>query len=208
MPTLYTLGHSNHSLERFFELLQMHEIKTVADVRSHPYSLYCPHFNREALARDLVEHGFGYRFFGRELGARTDDESCFFEGRVDYARLSQTALYREGIAGLVAQIETERVTLVCAEKDPLTCHRTILIARELRTTVGEIHHILETGEIETQREAELRLLTLLKMTPNLFQTEVEQIEDAYNLQGKRIAYRIEPHTHREKSSGIEKDDVS
>ncbi|MBC7526673.1 MAG: DUF488 family protein, partial [Chthonomonadaceae bacterium] len=87
LPILYTLGHSNHSLERFLELLRLHKIETVGDVRSQPYSPYCPHFNREALQIALLQNGISYLFFGRELGARTEDTSCIIEGRVDYDSL-------------------------------------------------------------------------------------------------------------------------
>ena len=190
LPILYTLGHSNHSLERFLELLGLHEIETVGDVRSQPYSPYCPHFNREALQTALPQNGIGYLFLGGELGARTEDTSCLIEGRVDYDCLTKTAAFGEGISRLKEEMTTKRVALVCAEKDPLTCHRTILISRELRNETAEIRHILETGEIETQEEAETNLLTLLKFEPSLFQSEEEQIEEAYTVQGRKIAYKL------------------
>jgi hypothetical protein len=86
---------------------------------------------------------------------------------------------------------TLRVALMCAEKDPLTCHRTILVCRRLRSETDAIHHILEDGEIETQREAEFRLMRTLRIVyPDLFHTEEELIEQAYDLQGEKIAYML------------------
>lgn len=190
LPILYTLGHSNHSLERFLELLRLHKIETVGDVRSQPYSPYCPHFNRESLQIALLQNGIEYLFFGRELGARTEDTDCIIEGRVDYDCLTKTEAFREGVTRLKEEIKTKRVALVCAEKDPLTCHRTILVSRELRGETEKLRHILETGETETQKEVETRLLTSLKFEPSLFQSEAEQIEEAYGIQGRKIAYRV------------------
>jgi uncharacterized protein (DUF488 family) len=189
-PTLYTVGHSNHSLERFLELLRLYEIEAVADVRSHPYSQFCPHFNREALETALAQHGVRYAFMGWALGARTDDRTCYENGQVKYERLAETAPYQAGIRRLKKAMETRRVALMCAEKDPLTCHRTILITRRLQVDTAEIRHILETGEIETQGESEQRLLDLLKIQPSLFFSEAELIAQAYEQQESKIAYRL------------------
>src|SRR4051812_42198034 len=85
--SLYTIGHSNHDTDHFLSLLRRHEIDVVCDVRSSPYSQYCPQFNRETLEATLRQAGIIYEFFGSELGARTDDKTCYRNGRVDYARL-------------------------------------------------------------------------------------------------------------------------
>src|SRR5437588_11875636 len=107
MPsTLYTIGHSNHELERFVALLSMHRIDAVCDVRSHPYSQYCPQFNRETLAASLREAGIRYVFFGTEFGARTEDASCYRNGRVDYARLAATESFQSGVRRLTKAMET------------------------------------------------------------------------------------------------------
>ena len=192
MPTaLYTIGHSNYDMERFLELLLQHGIEAVCDVRSHPYSQYCPQFNREPLEVSLRQAGIRYAFFGKEFGARTDDVSCYRDGRVDYTRLAGTESFQSGVRRLKRAMETLTVALMCAEKDPLICHRTILVSRRLRPETDDIRHILETGEIETQQEAEYRLLQTLKIVyPDLFHTEQELIEQAYDLQGEKIAYTL------------------
>ncbi|HLJ56880.1 MAG TPA: DUF488 domain-containing protein [Chthonomonadaceae bacterium] len=186
---LYTIGHSNHEAERFLALLRLHGIEAICDVRSQPYSQYCPQFNRDALEPALRAAGVRYAFLGRELGARTDDPACYRDGRVEYARLAETEQFRSGVRRVLRAMQTHRVALMCAEKDPLTCHRSILICRTMRADTDEIVHILEDGGTETQQEAERRLMDTLKIVyPDLFHTEAELIEQAYDRQGERIAY--------------------
>src|SRR3954469_12363602 len=101
MPdALYTIGHSNHDAEHFLDLLRRHSIDAVCDVRSHPYSQYCPQFNRETIEVSLRQSGIRYTFFGKEFGARTDDASCYRNGRVDYSRLSETDAFQSGVRRL------------------------------------------------------------------------------------------------------------
>jgi len=185
---LYTVGHSNHPLERFLDLLRQHGIEAICDVRSHPYSQHCPHFNREALAAVLNDNGLHYAFFGDELGARTHDPGCYDRGKVVYARLARIAPFQAGLGRLRLAMRSRRVALMCAEKDPLTCHRAILVCRHLRSDTDAILHILESGETETQSEAELRLMDLLNIGPNLFESDEELVERAYDTQSARIAY--------------------
>lgn len=188
---LYTIGHSNYSLDAFLELLRRHEIEMVCDVRSSPYSAYCPHFNREALVPPLQDFRFEYAFLGRELGARTEDTACYRNGKVSYALLAETEPFRNGLREVKSAMQARRVALMCAEKDPLTCHRSILICRHLRDETDSICHILETGEVETQHEAEYRLLKELKIDyPDLFNTEEELIEQAYDTRGEKIAFAL------------------
>ena len=190
---LYTIGHSNHPLEKFIELLLQHAITAVGDVRSHPYSRFNPQFNRETLQKELKKHHLSYVFLGQELGARSDDPGCYVEGKVQYRRLAQTEPFQRGLDRLRKGMESYRIALMCAEKDPLTCHRAILIGRRLRAEPVEIKHILEDGRLEGQRELESRLLAVLKLPQrDLFTTAEEFIELAYDLQGEKIAYVAEP----------------
>jgi uncharacterized protein (DUF488 family) len=89
-----TIGHSTHPIETFLGLLHQHGVTAVADVRSAPYSRFNPQFNKDALEHDLKEHGIRYVFLGRELGARSDDPSCYDKGRVQYGRLARTCSCR------------------------------------------------------------------------------------------------------------------
>src|SRR5205823_15009478 len=98
IPTLFTVGHSNHSLEEFLALLARHAIEVLVDTRSHPYSQYVTHFNREELAPTLKQDGIKYLYLGREMGGRPDEEEYFdAEGHVLYYRLAQSPLFLQGI---------------------------------------------------------------------------------------------------------------
>ena len=130
---LYTVGHSNHPIDKFVDLLTLHKIDAVCDVRSAPYSKHNPQFNRDPLRQALKQSNISYVFLGKELGARSNDPSCYVNGKVQYDRLAQTDLFQEGIARLRKGMESYTVTLMCAEKDPLACHRTILICHQLRS---------------------------------------------------------------------------
>jgi uncharacterized protein (DUF488 family) len=190
---LYTIGHSNHELSQFIGLLRQHDIEVVADVRSSPYSAYNPQFNRETLQAHLHAAGIGYIFLGAELGARRTELECYDdEGRVRYAHVAQTPGFCAGLQRLADLRSAQRVALMCAEKDPLTCHRTILICRALRDQTPDIRHIREDGSLETHDAAESRLLAICKLPErDLFHTRDELITDAYDRQAARIAYVAE-----------------
>lgn len=192
MNQLYTIGHSTHPVENFIELLQRHAITAVADVRSSPYSRFNPQYNRENLQKALKDQHIAYVFLGRELGPRSEDPSCYLDGRVQYGQLAKTELFRQGIERLQSGMKTYRIALMCAEKDPITCHRMILICRALRSAPCNIIHILEDGSLESLEASEKRLLVELKMRQlNLFDNVQSLIERAYDVQGGRIAFRRE-----------------
>lgn len=149
MVTIYTIGHSNHSLEHFLELLKKYRIELVVDVRSQPYSRYVPHFNRKILEEYLRRHGIAYRFLGDKLGGRPDGEEFRRgDGEVDYERWRGSALFQEGIEEVVTLGERFRLTLLCGEEDPDRCHRKRLIGPALREKGIEILHIRGDGSLE------------------------------------------------------------
>jgi len=192
-PAVYTIGHSNHTLERFTGLLTMHRIATVGDVRSSPHSRFNPQFNREGLKHMLGTSGVGYVFLGRELGARSDDPACYQAGRVQYDRLARTALFQKGLDWVEAAARGDRLALMCAEKDPLDCHRAILVAPHLEARGFTIEHILDDGALESHAETMDRLLRLLDLPDqDLFRSHQDILEDAYRMRGERIAYEKEP----------------
>lgn len=190
---LFTIGHSRHTFSHFLDLLKRHQISAICDVRSTPYSQFCPHFNREPFRRELKLHNIAYVFLGEELGGRSSDASCYdTDGRVRYDRISDTDTFRQGMRRVKEGMNKYRIALMCTEKDPLTCHRTILICRHLRREKDlSVLHILEDGQTESHEESELRLLQLARMEQaNLFESFQDRLEEAYDYQGKRIAYRI------------------
>jgi len=186
---VYTIGCSTHSIEHFLMLLTKHKISAVADVRSVPYSRLHPQFNREALEDALKGSGIEYVFLGRELGARSDDPRCYENGKVRYERLAATELFRDGLNRVRRGMLKHRIALMCAEKDPLLCHRTILVARKLAEDGVPVIHILADGSVETHEQVLSRLLDMLDIPENdLFRSREEASEDAYRIQGEAIAY--------------------
>jgi uncharacterized protein (DUF488 family) len=188
---IYTIGHSNHPIEHFVTLLQQHGIQALADVRSNPYSRFNPQFNREKLQASLAAAGgIRYVFLGEELGARAKDPSCYDEeGRVSYAKLAKTSLFRKGIERLQTGLQQHRIAIMCAERNPLECHRTILVSRELEKVGIPITHILHDGALESNRQAMRRLASELKLSAaDLFRSPDELIEDAYDTQARRMGY--------------------
>ena len=186
---VFTIVHSTHPLERFIALLKQHDITALCDVRSQPYSRINPQFNREVLKQSLRESGIAYVFLGKELGARSEDPSCYVRGKVDYDRLARTDLFRKGLNRVCEGIKGYRLALMCAERDPLECHRTILVARYLDTFDVTVKHILEDGKIESHKDALCRLLRQLRLPEHdMFRSREDVIEDAYRIQGERIAY--------------------
>jgi uncharacterized protein (DUF488 family) len=189
---IYTIGHSNHTIEKFLDLLSLHQITVLADVRSSPYSKRNRQFNRETLTQSLAQRDIRYVFLGEELGARSKDRSCYSGGKVVYARLATTELFQEGVRRLRAGMNEHRVAMMCAEKEPLECHRTILVARRLVADGVYVVHILEAGMLETHAEAMARLRRRLKIPErDMFKSDGELDDEAYERQEQRIAY-VEP----------------
>ena len=155
---LFTVGHSNHPWEHFLGLLQRHAVSAVADVRSTPFSRRNPQFSRPRLERALDDARIAYLFLGRELGARSPDPAVYRGGRVDYALLAATRLFQAGLVRLEAAARGRRVAILCAEKEPLDCHRTLLVSRQLAARGAQVAHVLADGSLETHEDVEDRLL--------------------------------------------------
>jgi len=197
MKELFTIGHSNHSLDHFIELLLAHRLSTIADVRSSPYSKYSPHFNKDVLDNVLRNANIEYIFLGRELGAQRSEDDCYIDGQAKYDRIAHLPTFQHGLEKVLQEVERNRVALMCAESDPITCHRTILICRELKKTCPglNITHILADGTEEQQELSEKRLIKLHKLQPELFGDLTSPsglIEKAYDLQAEKIAYKKVP----------------
>lgn len=187
-PEIMTIGHSAHSIADFIALLSQHGVTAIADVRSQPFSRYAPQFNKAVLSAALRQVGVQYVFLGKELGARSSDPSCYVDGRVQYGRLAETDAFKVGIERVLTGARTERIALMCTEKDPLDCHRTVLVAARLEAEGARVSHIREDGSIELHDRAMERLMHQLGMQPSLFRTRDEQVAEALEEQETRIAY--------------------
>jgi uncharacterized protein (DUF488 family) len=193
--TVFTIGHSTHPQERFIALLRQHSITALCDVRSKPYSRLNPQFNREALEETLLAHGIAYRFLGKELGARSDNPHCYERGKVQYDRLAETDLFKQGLKRVLRGVKDGfRVALMCAEKEPLECHRTILVARHLAALGVSVTHIHADGSLESHDSALSRLARLVNLPEHdMFHSREELLDGAYRRQEERIAYEAAEH---------------
>lgn len=192
MNTLFTVGHSTHPIENFIGLLKRHRVTALADVRSHPYSRHFPQFSKDALKRALIANGVSYVFLGKELGARSDNPACYRNGRADYELISKEPSFLAGLNRLKAGLLTNQIAIMCAEKDPLECHRAILVGRQMTLHNTDVVHILADGKTESHGSLEDRMLALLKMSgEDMFRTQQEILDDAYRLHGEKIAYQDE-----------------
>jgi uncharacterized protein (DUF488 family) len=186
---VFTVGHSNHPTYTFLDLLHRHAVTTIADVRSTPYSKHAPQFSQAPLRKTLQGEGIKYAFLGRELGARSTDPACYENGRVRYDRLAQTDLFQVGIARLVNGSASENIAILCTEKDPLDCHRTLLVARALIRRGFAVEHIRADGSLESYGDSMLRLVEKTgQPPPDFFTTDDERINRALSEQEARIAY--------------------
>jgi uncharacterized protein (DUF488 family) len=186
---ILTIGHSTHKLERFTALLKRHGVTAIADVRSAPYSRFNPHFNRAELERSLKAEGIRYVFLGRELGARSEDPACYDKGRVQYARLARTEAFREGIERLRRGATEHRIACMCAEREPLECHRTLLVARALEAEGLKVAHIHADGRLEAHEAAMERLLDLTGLPrDDLFRPRANLVAEALRRQEEKVAY--------------------
>ncbi len=150
---IYTVGHSNHSTERFLDLLAEHGIDVLVDVRSAPYTKYSVHFNREFLERSIKTAGLKYLFFGNELGGMPKNSAFYDEdGYVLYWKIAESKPFIETIERLKKGASLYTVALMCGEENPTHCHRRLLIGRVLEESGIEVLHIRANGSIETEKE--------------------------------------------------------
>lgn len=186
---IFTLGHSDHPIDRFLHLLARHRVDAVADVRSAPVSRFSPQYNSAELADRLVAAGLYYVPMGKELGARRKERACYVDGKAGYDRISRLSVFQQGVARLRDGATRLRIALLCAERDPLTCHRAILVCRHLRDPQLSIVHIGYDGELESHDCLEDRLLRTVRVHgQDLITSREAAVEYAYDLQSERIAY--------------------
>ena len=189
-PVILTIGHSAHPIEEFLRLLNLHNVTAVADVRSAPYSRHAPQYCKDALHRALTDAGLSYVFLGKQLGARSNDPSCYEGDRVSYEKLARTDSFQAGIERLISGANSYRIALMCAERDPVNCHRTILVAKALTERGADVQHILSTGEVEPHSATMDRIVELLGMPrEDLLHSPEDIISEAYLRRGRQMSYR-------------------
>lgn len=196
--SLFTIGHSNLELAEFLAVLLKHGVKILCDVRSRPASFRFPQFNREPLAAGLASVKIQYEFLGETLGGRPSDPRVYYEdGRVDYLARRRAPDFLESLDRAIAWSSMQVIALMCAEEDPLECHRFLMICPALLERGIIPLHIRRGGSIESQRDAEDRLLVLhgfedVTSTSLFVSGRDAALQDALSLQSKEFAYRTSP----------------
>jgi uncharacterized protein (DUF488 family) len=196
--SIFTIGHSNLELDDFFAVLTQHGVQMLCDVRSRPASFRFPQFNREGLEVNLAAVGIHYEFLGESLGGRPSDPGAYLEdGRVDYAARRLAPDFTAGVERAIALSRSRAVALMCAEEDPLQCHRFLMICPALLERGVTPVHIRRGGALESQREAEDRLLALNDLSAftsdSLFILERgPALEEALRRQAQEYAFRGSP----------------
>jgi len=187
---LFTIGHSNNPAERFVDLLRGADVSVVADVRSTPASRFCPWFSATNLAPRLQQQGMDYQAFGDSLGGRPRDPALYSGGVADYEAMAERPAFRAGLDRLLQVAAGRRVCLMCSEREPLDCHRCLLVTRALAERGLSIGHILQDGTIESQPDTEARLLALGGTEDDLFAPgHAEALAAAYRRRAAAVAYR-------------------
>ena len=190
MRTVYTIGYSLFkSPDEMIDLLQTYGITCLIDVRSNPYSAYYADFNKEPLAAKLKQHNILYRNYAREFGARqTDPKYMNDEGQLDFDTFTQSEPFLDGVGKLISGIELGYTfVLMCAEQDPMECHRGIMIGKSLKELGFNVIHIVALKKTETQEELEVRGIG---NQISMFDYD-NPVERFYKEQGHKIAYRPE-----------------
>ena len=197
--TVYTIGYSGFSIDDFVATLKKHKISLVVDVRSSPFSHHFPEYNKDTLEIYLKTHGIYYRNYAGAFGARQNDRKYYCkEGYLDFEVFSKAEPFLQGLKKLCNSMEQNYTfVLLCAEKDPICCHRTILVARAFYERGYNVVHLLTNGNSITQQEINTRLIE--KYYPNRDQMtffDAPQDKDtllkaSYRKQNAEIGYRLE-----------------
>lgn len=197
--TVYTIGHSNHTIEYFVELLQAHNINCLIDARSVPHSTYTSQFNKENLLNYLKTYNISYLHFGKEFGAfHTESEVLDENGNVDFEKIRKTKDFLTGVDRLRNGLDMGyTIALMCSEAEPFDCHRFSLLSYHLARNGFDVKHILKDKSIIDNADLEeLLLKKYSKKIPqrSLFdpvpKTREDKINFAYSLRNKDIAFNI------------------
>jgi len=178
---ILSLGHSNIGWDEFSYALAQFDIGCIIDVRSSPRSRW-PHFCKPDLRVRLNRVGVSYVHLGDALGGMPRS------GPTDYEIRRETAAFATGIESVLAIAARCRPALLCAERDPLHCHRFLLISRYLHGLPDvRVSHIRHNGTLETHDEAEERLLMLHKLSGDLLADRGSRLTEAYARQERKLA---------------------
>ncbi len=195
-PGIYTIGHSNHSIDYFLELLNAFSINCLIDVRSVAASSYNPQYNKEPLSAFLKNNGITYLHFAEEFGARHSDVDFLDdEGKVDFEKIRKSWLFKNGVERVwLLHDKGLTIALMCSEGEPFDCHRFSMISIALKMEGFKVTHILKDKTLKSNEELEKQLLKKYDKKlpkPDMFQPNItteDQLKAAYRLRNKEIAF--------------------
>lgn len=128
---LFTIGYAGFGLPEFLTELKKRQIQLVIDVRSQPFSKYYADYNKDRICNALKNENIYYRNYAKEFGARQENKVYYSsEGYLDFSKFSKSEVFQNGIERLCLSMQKGySFVLMCAEKDPIDCHRAILVSR-------------------------------------------------------------------------------
>jgi uncharacterized protein (DUF488 family) len=186
---IYTIGHSLHTPDTFCQLLIAHKIEVVLDVRSSPYSRRAPHFNRSAIQSTLGNMGVRYSLGGHTLGGRPVNPDLYVGGQASYELMAASEPFVASLRKVARGAKLAIVALLCAEADPIECHRFLLIGRALHARGLEVRHILPDGSAESHMDGERRMLVTTNLSQrDAFAPSENGLALAYERQSARYAF--------------------
>ena len=199
---VYTIGYSGFpEIDDFIAILQRFKINVLIDVRSSPYSSYYDAYNKDNIEAALKKAGIYYRNYAREFGARQENPDFYTNGILDFRKFTNSQQFADGIIKVEKAISTGYVpALMCAEKEPVSCHRTIMISKKLEEVLRQIEvlHILPDGHTKTKGDIDKELLDAYFPSRDQFsffsdenEDEEQLIEEAYVKQNWKIGFRKE-----------------
>lgn len=199
MASVFTIGYATFNIDDFIEILKSHKISHLIDVRSNPVSEYFQDYNSFNLEPKLKQHNIIYENLALEFGARQENKEFFSnDGFVDFEKFTKSEQFKNGLTKIKDGLEQgTNFVLMCAEKDPINCHRSIMIAHAMQKNGIDVFNIMQDRQIQVQSKIDKRLLDIYfpdRNQLNLFAEnfdEQELIEQAYKKQNKKIGYRLE-----------------
>lgn len=190
---LFTIGYSGFMIKDFINALKNKSIGALIDIRSSPYSFRFKDYNIEHLKCLLNKNKIYYLFLGDKLGARPKDLFLYTNRVADFSKIAKSGSFIDACARVREGLNRFPICLMCAEKDPATCHRAILVTNNFRNIYPEINifHIHSLSKIESQNNLDRRIMSIYKLEQgDLLKNETERQKEAYLLQEKKIAYHL------------------
>lgn len=195
MRVIYTIGYSGFSIKDFIDTLKKHSINCIIDVRSSPYSKFYHEYDKEVLEKTLKDNNILYRNYDKEFGARQKDKKYYTDNVLDFDKFTSSNQFLDGVNKINNGVDKGYTfALMCAEKDPIDCHRSIMLGKGFCQNKYKVVHIISKQTVELQEELERRLVDVYfpnRFQLNLFEFEMsekEMVKQAYRKRNRDIGY--------------------